>query len=67
LEKNKINVGSASNTLQICLLRLIYFRNSAIEKLFTTRYHCAAATRALVFQMTKWFTATITLTTETYY
>jgi len=48
LETRKI--GSASNTLQICLLRLIYSRNSVIDKCLTTRDHCAAMIRDLVFQ-----------------
>ena len=43
-------VGSASNMLMICLLRLIYFRNSVIGKWLTTRDHCAAMTKDLVFQ-----------------
>ena len=33
--------------LQICLLKLIYFRNSVIDKFLTTRDHCAAVTKVL--------------------
>jgi len=46
------NVGSALNTLQIYLLRLICFSNSVSDKLLNTRGHCAAVTTSLVFQ--KW-------------
>ena len=46
------NVGSALNTLQIYLLRLICFWNIVIDKSLNTRDHCATVTRSLVFQ--KW-------------
>jgi len=46
--KRRIRINHAT----ICLLRLIYFRDSVIDKSLTLRDHRAAVTSALVFQ--KW-------------
>jgi len=44
--KRRIRIKHAT----ICQLRLIYFRDSVIDKSLTLRDHCAAVTSALVFQ-----------------
>jgi len=61
------NLGSALNTLQIYRPRLICFSNSVIDKSLNTRDDCAAVARSLVFQKSKRFTATTTLTSESHH